>query len=61
MNRECCEAIILQKLKEIKAIAKQYDKSEQLYLSLTIYDDCVLANNAYWKTDTPIDVTEYVD
>ena len=59
MNREEREALILQKLKEIREIVKKYDKSEELYLSLTIYDDHVQANNAHWETDTPINATEY--
>lgn len=61
MNREECETLILQKLKEIREIVKEYDKSEELYLSVAIYDDRVQANNAYWETDTPINVTEYND
>lgn len=61
MKREECEAKILKKLKEIKTIAKKYDKSEEFYISMTIYDDRVQANNAYWETDTPINVTEYND
>ena len=40
MNKEECESLILQKLKEIKAIAKKYDKSKEFYLSMGIYDDC---------------------
>jgi hypothetical protein len=39
MNRESCETIILQKLKEIKAIAKEYDKSGTSNLSIIIKDD----------------------
>lgn len=61
MNREECEAKILEKLKEIKAIAKQYDKSEELYISMTIYDGRVTLNNAFWETETPLDTTEYAD
>lgn len=61
MKREECEAKILKKLKEIKTIAKKYDKSEEFYISMTIYDDRVRANNAYWETDTPINVTEHND
>lgn len=61
MTREECEAKILEKLKEIKAIAKQYDKSEKLYITMTILDDNVSLNNASWKTETPLDVTEYID
>ena len=34
MTRIECENQILEKLKEIKDIAKKYDKSEELYLSI---------------------------
>lgn len=61
MNRETCETLILQKLKEIKAIAKEYDKREEFYLSMTIHDNCVTLNNSYWETETPLDATEYND
>lgn len=54
MAREKCEEQILEKLKEIKAIAKEYDKSEELYLSMAIMDDYMGANNAFWETNTPI-------
>ncbi len=59
MKREECEAKILEKLKEIKAIAKEYDKSEEFYLSMTIYDDSISINNRYWKTETPLDAARY--
>ena len=55
MTRKECETLILQKLKEIKAIAKEYDKSEELYLSMTILDDYMGANNTCWETHTPMD------
>ena len=61
MNREECETLLVQKLKEIKAITKQYDKSEEFYLSITIYEDSISINNAHWKTETPLEVTEYND
>ena len=54
MTREECENQILEKLKEIKDIVKQYDTSEELYLSMTIHDNCAALNNAYWETETPI-------
>ena len=54
MKREECEKQILEKLKEIKDIVKQYDKSEEFYLSMSIYDDVMAVNNAYWETETPI-------
>ena len=59
MNREECENQILEKLKEIKAIAKKYDKSEELYLSISIYDDYISINNSYWETETPLGITEF--
>lgn len=61
MNREECEAKILEKLKEIREIAKQYDKSENFYLSMTLLDNRVALNNAFWETETPLDATEYLD
>ena len=61
MNREECENMILEKLKEIKSIAKKYDTSEEFYLSMTIQDDYMAVNNAHWETETPLDVTEYYD
>ena len=39
MNREECENQILEKLKEIRAIAKKYDKSGQIHLSMCIIGD----------------------
>ena len=59
MTRRECETLILQKLKEIKAIAKEYDKSEELYLSISINDDSISINNSYWETETPLEITEF--
>ena len=61
MTREECENQILEKLKEIKDILKQYDTSAELYLSMTIHDDCMALNNAYWETETPLDAAGYND
>ena len=61
MTRIECETLILQKLKEIKAIAKEYDKSEELYLSISINYDSISINNSYWETETPLEVTEFED
>ena len=61
MKREECENQILEKLKEIKDIVKQYDTSEEFCLSMTIRDDFVYVNNAYWETETPLDAIEYND
>ena len=61
MNREECENQILEKLKEIKDIAKEYDKSNEIHLSICIGDDYMFINNKYWETATPINVTEYKD
>ena len=61
MTRIECETLILQKLKEIKAIAKEYDKSEELYLSISINDDSISINNSYWETETPLEATEFED
>lgn len=59
MTREECENQILEKLKEIRDIVKQYDESEKLYLTMTIYNDYTVINNAYWETETPLDVIGY--
>ena len=61
MNREECENKILEKLKEIKDIAKQYDKSEEFYLNMTIYEDYMAVNNTYWEAETPLDAIGYND
>ena len=61
MTREECEMLILQKLKEIRAIAKEYDKSEEFYLSMVIYDESISLNNAFWETETPLECAEYND
>lgn len=58
MNREECETKILEKLREIKDIAKQYDKSGKVFLSLSIIDNDMQANNKYYENiKTPINVT----
>ena len=61
MTREECENQILEKLKEIKDIVKQYDTSEETYLTMTITDDSIVMNNAYWETETPLDAIGYND
>ena len=61
MTREECENQILEKLKEIRNIVRQYDTSEKLYLSMAIHDDVMAVNNAYWETETPLDATGYND
>lgn len=61
MNREECENQILEKLKEIRNIVRQYDTSEELYLTMSICDDVMAVNNSYWETETPLDVMEYYD
>ena len=59
MNREECENQILEKLKEIKNIVKQYDKSDTLYLNLTIIDDDYMAacNRYYENIESYINVS----
>ena len=61
MNREECETILVQKLKEIKAIAKKYDKSKELHIEFSIFDDGTSFYNSYWKTETPLGVTLFDD
>lgn len=59
MTRYECENQIIEKLKEIKDIAKQYDTSKELYLSLAVSgDDYMMVNNYYYKNiESPIDVS----
>ena len=58
MNREECENQILEKLKEIKDIVKKYDKSDTLYLNLTIIDDDYMqVSNRYYENKSPINAT----
>lgn len=50
MTREDCEAKILEKLKEIRDIAKKYDKSSQVHLSMCIIgDDYISIDNTSKK------------
>lgn len=55
MNRLDCEAKIVEKLREIEAIAKEYCPDCR-HLSLTIIDGNVSVNNRFWKenADRPI-------
>lgn len=58
MNRESCETLILQKLKEIKAIVKEYDKSDNSNLSMFIMDDSNDYMSVYSSNEEfPIDAT----
>lgn len=57
MNREECENKILEKLEEIKDIAKQYDKADNFYLGLTILGNYMSASNSCENIKTPINVT----
>ena len=59
MNREECENKILEKLKEIRAIAKEYDKSNDRQLSICIMDDYISCSNIYWETNTPIHFADF--
>ena len=61
MTRIECENQILEKLKEIKDIAKQYDKSKDFYLSMNVVNDYISLNNVYWETETPLEITEFED
>ena len=56
MNKKECENKILEKLKEIKDILKQYDKSEKIYLNLAIIgDDYMTVSNKYYENiESPI-------
>ena len=57
MTREECENKILEKLEEIKDIAKQYDKADNFYLGLTILDNYMSVSNSCENIKTPINVT----
>ena len=61
MNREECETLLVQKLKEIKAIAKKYDKSKEFHIEFSIFDDGISFYNSYWETETPLGVTLFDD
>lgn len=54
MNREECEMLILQHVKEIRDIAKQYDTSKEFYLSMCCINNSIYINNEFWDSDTPI-------
>lgn len=55
MNRETCETIVFQKLKEIKEIVKQYEgqydgcAGHSFYFSACISGNLIMANNDYWE------------
>lgn len=51
-SREWCEYMVLSKLKEIKAIAKEYDPNTK-YLAAFVYNDQMFFNNNYWEDDVP--------
>lgn len=61
MTRYECENQIIEKLKEIKDIAKQYDTSEPFYLDLSMSGDAyMLVNNRYYDDiETPINVAMF--
>lgn len=43
MKKEECEDKILEKLKEIREIAKKYDKNDKIHLSMSIIDNDYIA------------------
>ena len=43
MKRKECEDKILEKLKEIREIAKKYDKNDKIHLSMSIIDNDYIA------------------
>lgn len=58
MTRYEGENQILEKLEEIKAIVKQYDKSDKFYLNLCIMGNYMTVSNRYYENiKTPINVT----
>lgn len=54
MTREECEMLILQHVKEIRDIAKQYDTSKEFYLTMSCINSSIHINNKWWDSDTPI-------
>lgn len=54
MTREECEMLILQRVKEIRDIAKQYDTSKEFYLSMCCVNNSIYINNECWESNTPI-------
>lgn len=42
MTREECEMLILQHVKEIRDIAKQYDTSKEFYLSMCCVNNSII-------------------
>lgn len=56
MTREKCEMLILQHVKEIRDIAKQYDTSKEFYLSMCCVNNSIYINNEFWDSNTPISI-----
>lgn len=54
MTREECEMLILQHVKEIRDIAKQYDTSKEFYLNMCCVNNSIHINNEFWDSNTPI-------
>lgn len=58
MTREECEMLILQHVKEIRDIAKQYDTSKEFYLSMSWVNNSIHINNEFWDSNTPINIAQ---
>lgn len=56
MTREECEMLILQHVKEIRDIAKQYDTSKEFYLTMSCINNSIHINNEWWDSNTPISI-----
>lgn len=56
MTREECEMLILQHVKEIRDIAKQYDTSKVFYLTMCCINNSIHINNEWWDSNTPISI-----
>ena len=52
MTREECEMLILQHVKEIRDIAKQYDTSKEFYLTMCCINNSIHINNEWWDSNT---------
>ena len=58
MTKQECENLILEKLKEIDKIHKEYNPNGK-HLSMYIIDDSFVVNNVYWDNDSKYPVDGY--
>ena len=58
MTRQECENLIIEKLKEIDKIHKEYNPNGD-YLSMCILNNDYNVNNEYWDDDTNYPIQRY--